>query len=47
MEHSTTAHAEHHDSGTKEIWRTFWILINIDYRRACIGILDDWKGRRF
>ena len=27
MEHTTTVHAEHHDSGTKEIWRTFWILL--------------------
>lgn len=26
MEH-TTAHTEHHDTGTKEIWRTFWILL--------------------
>jgi cytochrome c oxidase subunit IV len=27
MEHTTAAHAGHHDSGTKEIWRTFWILL--------------------
>jgi cytochrome c oxidase subunit IV len=27
MEHTATAHVEHHDTGTKEIWRTFWILL--------------------
>lgn len=26
MSHTETV-AEHHDSGTKEIWRTFWILL--------------------
>ncbi len=29
MENTTTAHVHdaHHGSGTKEIWRTFWILL--------------------
>jgi cytochrome c oxidase subunit IV len=37
MEHSTTAHTDHHDSGTKEIWRTFWILLVLTLVELAIG----------
>ncbi len=39
MEHSTTAHAEHQDSGTKEIWRTFWILLILTIVELMFGYL--------
>lgn len=37
MEHTTTAHAGHHDSGTKEIWRTFWILLILTLVELALG----------
>ncbi len=37
MEHSTTSHTVHHDSGTKEIWRTFWILLILTVVELAIG----------
>ncbi len=39
MEHTTTAttHAGHHDSGTKEIWRTFWILLILTLVELAFG----------
>lgn len=37
MEHTTTAHKEHHDSGTKEIWRTFWILLGLTLVELALG----------
>lgn len=37
MEHTTAAHAEHHDSGTKEIWRTFWILLVLTIVELALG----------
>lgn len=37
MEHTTTIHAEHHDSGTKEIWRTFWILLILTVVELALG----------
>jgi cytochrome c oxidase subunit IV len=36
MEH-TTAHTEHHDSGTKEIWKTFWILLILTVVELVLG----------
>ena len=27
MEHTALIHEQHHGGGTKEIWRTFWILL--------------------
>ena len=39
MEHSTTAHAENHDSGTKAIWRTFWILLVLTIVELMLGYL--------
>src|SRR5438128_1212609 len=38
MEH-TTAHVEQHDSGTKEIWRTFWILLVLTIVELFLGYL--------
>lgn len=37
MEHTTTAHAEHTDNGTKEIWRTFWILLVLTIVELMLG----------
>jgi len=37
MEHSTSAHSEHKDSGTKEIWRTFWILLILTIVELALG----------
>jgi cytochrome c oxidase subunit 4 len=39
MEHTTSAHIEHHDSGTKEIWRTFWILLVLTIVELVFGYL--------
>ncbi|HJU45897.1 MAG TPA: cytochrome C oxidase subunit IV family protein [Chitinophagaceae bacterium] len=39
MEHTTTIHTEHHDSGTKEIWRTFWILLFLTIVELVLGFL--------
>lgn len=32
-----TSHTEHHDSGTKEIWRTFWWLLGLTLVELAIG----------
>jgi cytochrome c oxidase subunit IV len=37
MEHTTAAQIEHHDSGTKEIWRTFWILLVLTIVELILG----------
>ena len=37
MEHTTETHGEHHDSGTKEIWRTFWILLVLTIVELVLG----------
>ena len=37
MAQHTTAHTEHHDSGTKEIWRTFWILLILTVVELALG----------
>lgn len=37
MEHTTTAPVEQHDSGTKEIWRTFWILLILTIVELVLG----------
>ena len=45
MEHTTAAHGEHHETGTKEIWKTFWILlfltlIELGFGYSMIGMKD-------
>jgi cytochrome c oxidase subunit IV len=40
MEHSTAIHGEHHHDnhgGTKEIWRTFWILLGLTIVELLLG----------
>ena len=38
MAHTTTAHADHgHGGGTKEIWRTFWILLVLTLVELVLG----------
>jgi cytochrome c oxidase subunit 4 len=38
MEHTTTAHAHHEDhGGTKEIWKTFWILLGLTIVELVFG----------
>lgn len=38
MEHTTTAHVHHEDhGGTKEIWRTFWILLILTLVELALG----------
>ena len=38
MEHTTTVHAHHEDhGGTKEIWRTFWILLGLTLVELALG----------
>jgi cytochrome c oxidase subunit IV len=41
MEHTHTIHNEHHDyhGGTKEIWRTFWILLILTIVELVLGFL--------
>jgi cytochrome c oxidase subunit IV len=38
MEHTTAVHAHHEDhGGTKEIWRTFWILLGLTLVELALG----------
>ena len=37
MEHTTLIHEEHHTGGTKEIWRTFWILLVLTLVELAFG----------
>jgi len=41
MEHTTTLHGDHghHGGGTKEIWRTFWILLILTVVELVLGYL--------
>ncbi|MBC8032575.1 MAG: cytochrome C oxidase subunit IV family protein [Chitinophagaceae bacterium] len=36
-QHPTHTHTEHQDTGTKEIWRTFWILLGLTIVELAIG----------
>jgi len=40
MEHTTAIHAEHDShGGTKEIWRTFWILLGLTIVELALGYM--------
>lgn len=41
MEHTTTVHSAHDDNhgGTKEIWRTFWILLGLTIVELILGYI--------
>ncbi|MDB5249048.1 MAG: hypothetical protein JWQ40_3442 [Segetibacter sp.] len=40
MEHTTTSHAAHDNhGGTKEIWRTFWILLGLTIVELILGYI--------
>lgn len=40
MEHNTAVHAEHENhGGTKEIWRTFWILLALTIVELVLGYI--------
>lgn len=40
MEHSTAIHAKHDNhGGTKEIWRTFWILLGLTIVELILGYI--------
>ncbi len=40
MEHTTAVHTDHeHHGGTKEIWRTFWILLGLTIVELVLGYI--------
>ena len=40
MEHTTAAHAAHDNhGGTKEIWKTFWILLGLTIVELILGYI--------